>query len=83
MKETNDLQNRNLHIKSIQPKSNDGSKESMVLALIKANPRITSAQLSKEINVSIRTIKSVLKALENNKKIKRINGKRYGYWKLL
>lgn len=83
LKEDNDLQNRNLHIKSIQPKSNDGSKESMVLALIKANPRITSAQLSKEINVSIRTIKSVLKALENNKKIKRINGKRYGYWKLL
>lgn len=83
LKETNDLQNRNLHIKSIQPKSNDGSKESMVLAFIKANPRITSAQLSKEINVSIRTIKSVLKALQNNKKIKRINGKRYGYWKLL
>ena len=83
LKEKNNLQNRNLHIKSIQIKNNDRSRESLILAFIKANPHITSVQLSKEINVSIRTTKSALKVLENNNKIKRINGKRYGYWKVL
>jgi fido (protein-threonine AMPylation protein) len=82
-KEKNNLQNRNLHIGSIQINSNNDSRESMVLDYIKANPHINLEDLSKKINVSLRTIKSIIKILVNNKKIKRINGKRYGYWKIL
>lgn len=81
--EHNNLQNRDLHISSELTKTNSGSRESKVLEIIKNNPHITSEQLSKEINVSLRTTKSVLKAMENSKMIKRVNGKRYGYWKIL
>ncbi|MCQ2793259.1 MAG: Fic family protein [Bacilli bacterium] len=81
--EHNDLQNRNLHISSIQTKSNNTSRESRVLEIIRNDPHITSEQLSKQINVSVRTIKSLLKVLKSSGKIKRINGKRYGYWKVI
>ncbi|MCR5184754.1 MAG: hypothetical protein K6C32_01560 [Bacilli bacterium] len=35
------------------------------------------------VALSVRTITNVLKVLENNKRIKRANGKRYGYWLVL
>lgn len=81
--EHNDLQNRNLHISSVQTKSINTSRESRVLEIIRYDPHITSEQLSKQINVSVRTIKSVLKVLKRSEKIKRVNGKRYGYWKVI
>ena len=33
------------------------------------------------IDVFVRTVKSVLKTLVDNDKLKRVNEKRYGYWK--
>lgn len=80
--EQNNLLNKDLHISYIRIQ-NSNSRESKVLGIIKNNPHITSEQLSKEINVSLRTSKSILKALVNDKKITRVNGKRYGYWKVL
>jgi len=81
--ETNILQNRDLHISTISFDNSNVSRESLILRAIKDNPKITTEQLSKEVGVSLRTIKSILKVMENNKKIIRVNGKRYGYWKII
>lgn len=82
LNENNILKNRDLHIASIKVNKKI-SKESRILELIKNNPKITTVQLSKEIGVSLRTIKTILKVMINNNQIKRVNGKRYGYWLIL
>jgi len=82
LKENNILQNRDLHVSTINKENKNITKESRILEIIKNNPSITTEQLSKEIGVSLRTIKNILKVLENNNQIKRVNGKRYGYWKV-
>lgn len=81
--EKNSLQNRELHISATKIENANTSRVSRIMAIIKENPSITTEQLSNEIGCSLRTIKNVLKALENDKQIKRINGKRYGNWVIL
>ena len=80
--ENNELKNRNLRIK---PTSQDfkSSRDSMVLAMLEFDPKLTAKELAEHANVSERTIKNILKALVTNKAIRRVNGKRYGYWKVL
>ena len=82
LNEQNVLKNRYLRVASAQGEA-ISSKESDVLTLIKANPSITSAELAKKLGISLRTIKSVLKTLVDKKTIKRINGRRYGHWKII
>ena len=60
----------------------DGTLEERVIALLKSNPEITQNELARSINVSVRSIKRVMKELLDNGKIVRIGGKRYGYWHL-
>ncbi len=79
--EHNELSNRSLHVHAHIGKKEDASKPN-IIDLIAANPRITSAELAKALGVSLRTAKSALKALQEGKAIERINGKRYGYWKV-
>ena len=81
--EKNVLINRELHVKEVKAKKEDDSKESKILALIKENPYLTSKELSIKVGVSVRTIKTRLKTLEISNKIKRVNGKRYGYWEII
>lgn len=81
--ETNILQNKDLHISQIKAQGKDTFRQSRIINIVKDNPKITIEKLAKEIGVSVRTIKSVLKVMENNQQIKRINGKRYGYWEVL
>lgn len=81
--ETNILQNKDLHISQIKAQGKDTFRQSRIINIVKYNPKITTEKLAKEIGVSVRTIKSVLKVMENNQQIKRINGKRYGYWEVL
>ncbi len=81
--ESNILLNRDLHISNITLEKSKNSRDSLILKAIKENPNITTKELSKEIGVSIRTIKNILKVMKDNNKIKRVNGKRYGYWKIL
>lgn len=77
--EHNELLNRTLHVSNIQAKQ-IVSKESYIIELIKLNPKITTEELSKNLGVSVRTIKNVLKSLVIANKITRKNGKRFGYW---
>lgn len=77
------LLNRDLHISNITLEKSKNIRDSLILKAIKENPNITTKELSKEIGISIRTIKNILKIMKDNNKIKRVNGKRYGYWKIL
>ncbi len=81
--EKNILNNRDLHVSLVHTNIISSSKESKTLSLIKDNPYITTNELSNKLGVSLRTVKSVVKKLEESKKITRVNGKRYGYWKLI
>lgn len=58
-------------------------KGEISLKLIKANPRISIDELASRIGISPRTIYSVIALLSKENRIKRINGKRFGHWKIL
>ena len=81
--EHNALRNRDLRISIDSNNNKTTSKEMRVLELIKANPKITIDELANRIGVSPRTIDSVIALLSKENKIRRINGKRYGYWEIL
>ena len=76
------LKNRDLRIDAPSNHFNP-SRDSFVLNLLKDNPKLTASEIADATQVSIRTIKSILKVLVNDKKIIRVNGKRYGYWKVI
>lgn len=79
--ENNELSNRDLHIHAPVSEKKPDNK-SKILERIKRNPSITAGQLANATNVSLRTVKNALKALQEGKAIERVNGKRYGYWKV-
>lgn len=92
--ETNELKNRNLHISCTLeiPKCQiiddnvtlDVTLDEMqILTVLKQNPKTTQKQLSMTINKSDRTVKRIISSLQEKGYIERINGKRYGYWKIL
>ena len=81
--EHNVLRNRDLRI-NIDKKNDETLPRNLrVVELIKANPKISIDELANKIGVSPRTIKNITAILVKNNKIKRINGKRYGYWKVI
>ncbi len=77
--EKHPLKNRDLHISKVNVEISE-TKESKILDLIKNDPYITTEELSSSLHVSIRTIKNIIKPLVDKNVIKRVNGKRYGYW---
>lgn len=79
--ENNDLYNKELHI-SYKSVVNDVSREGKIIKLIQNNPSIRIEQIADELNVSVRTVKSIISSMEKEGLIKRFNGKRYGYWGL-
>jgi DNA-binding Lrp family transcriptional regulator len=56
--------------------------EIAVLNLLKTDGKLTQTQIAESINKSARTVKTITKNLENKELITRINGKRFGYWKV-
>ena len=66
---------------------NDGQKlkpsdrRDKILEIIKNNPKITAYDLSKQFNVTDRTIKRDLKVLTDEKTIEYIGSAKDGYWK--
>lgn len=91
--ETNELKNRNMHIiyTSEAPKCNNVNQnctldctldETLVLNLLKKNPKITQKQIAQEISKSERTVKTITTSLEKKGIISREGGKRFGYWKV-
>lgn len=81
--EKNKLKNRDLRVNVDKNEDTLSQREIRVLALIKINPKIKIDELARAIEVSERTIKSILAALVKENKIKRINGKRFGAWEII
>lgn len=79
--ESNDLRNRDLHISkssiTILP-----YKESTVLELIKSNPTIRLKEIADAINVSPRTVDSLVASLVGKGLIQRVGGKKSGRWEV-
>lgn len=77
-----ELNNRELHISSKKdPKEN--TRESQIKRLMKDFPNIKIEEIAEKVGVSIRTIKSVIKFYEDIGEIRRVNGKRFGYWEVV
>lgn len=83
LNEHNVLKNRDLRINIDKNNNEPLSRESRILELMKTNPKISVDELANRIGVSPRTIKSLIAVLVQESKIKRVNGKRYGYWEIL
>ena len=81
--ERNVLKNRDLRINIDKQNEEPLSKEARIIKLMKENPKIKVDELANTIGISPRTIKSVIAILIKENKIKRINGKRFGYWEIL
>ena len=91
--EKNELKNRYLHINCTleAPKCKKDTEsctldctldELSVLNLLREDGKMTQKQLAESINKSERTIKTITASLEEKGVITRINGKRFGYWKV-
>lgn len=81
--ENNKLKNRYIRIDIDKQSDIPLSRELRIIELIKNDPHISVDELAKRIGVSPRTIDNVLASLTKENKIKRINGKRYGYWEVI
>lgn len=57
--------------------------EIKLLELLKINPNITQVELSNKLNVSRRTISTLLANLKEKGKIERAGSDKKGYWKIL
>jgi len=56
---------------------------SKVIKTIRNNPKITQKELVAETAIPLRTIQRVMKELQEDGKIERKGGKRYGYWEVV
>ena len=65
---------------SILPKYNHNNN---YIKELKINPNITQVELSNKLNVSRRTISTLLANLKEKGKIERVGSDRKGYWKIL
>ena len=58
-------------------------EERFVLDFLKNNPKATQKEIAVHIRKSERTVKSITSNLQNKKLLKRINGKRDGFWEIV
>ena len=58
-------------------------EEVAVLRIMHENPSATQKEIAKAIGKSERTVKTITVALQEKLIVKRMNGKRNGYWEFL
>ena len=94
-----ELKNRYLHIDYMDestsqsatseiPKCQNGTlecslEELAILNLIKANPTVKQQELVDATGKSLRSIKRIMKSLQDKNYVRRENGKRFGKWEVL
>ena len=94
-----ELKNRYMHIDYVDednfqsatseiPKCQNGTlecslEELAILNLIKANPTVKQQELVDTTGKSLRSIKRIMKSLQDKNYVRRENGKRYGKWEVL
>lgn len=82
LNENNPLNNNELHVRAIS-KNNNVTKENRIVLLMAENPNIKIDEIALKLGVSVRTTKSLIATLEQDGVVKRINGKKYGYWEVI
>ena len=82
-----ELKNRDVHIDSIISAEDNALKsknctleEQVIINIVRENPMINQDEIAKEINKSIRTVKSYMTVMQEKGLIERINGKKNGEW---
>ena len=60
-----------------------GGVDERLVSLLRIRPDIRTAEISKELGISLRTVSRILKRLRENGKIKRIGSDKKGYWEVL
>lgn len=93
-----DLKNRYLHIDYTEDESQSISakapkvqfdtlectlEELAVLELLRNDPHLKQKELVQKTGKSLSSVKRVMDALQEKQLIRRMNGKRYGYWEVL
>ena len=94
-----ELKNRYMHVDFVDLKKSQSAKtdipkcqigtlecsleELALLELISKNPSITQQELADISGKSLRTVKRIMKSLQDKKYIRRESGKRYGKWEVL
>lgn len=81
------LKNRYTHVNYQKNTENNNSKdnnytflEQAIIKLIKNNPTITQSEIAKQVNKSLRTVKTKMQEMQKKGLITRENGKRDGEW---
>ncbi len=83
LNEDNVLSNREMHIRYEKIKEkDDGERETLVLEILKANPSITLDDVAIKIGKSVRTVKILVKKLQESGKLERVGAKKSGKWKV-
>ena len=59
-----------------------GGEADRIVEMLRANPQIRLESVANQLDISVRTVKSVIASLEVDGIITRKNGKRYGYWEV-
>lgn len=58
-------------------------EELAVLELIQKDPHIKQKDIVEKTGKSLRSVKRIMDTLQEKQIIRRVNGKRYGYWEIL
>ena len=58
-------------------------EEVALLRIVQKNPSATQKEIAAEIEKSERTVKSITIALQEKNILRRVNGKRNGYWEIV
>jgi fido (protein-threonine AMPylation protein)/ribosomal protein S25 len=82
--ENQSLKNREMHVQSIDTvKAQNDTVNDTVFHLIKQNNKITAAEISERLKISISTAKRKLKELKESGKIERTGSDKTGLWKII
>ena len=85
----NELKNRYTHIDNIQSENDNKLKgnnctlgEQAIINILKTNPATTQEEISRQINKSVRTVKTYMAEMQEKGLIERKNGKKNGEWQV-
>ena len=61
----------------------DGTMALRIVSVIEKEPSVTMDQLSEKLSVARRTLVRYMNILQENKRIRRVGGKRFGHWEVV
>ena len=67
----------------LPPKCKNCTLEVALLRIVQKNPSATQKEIAAEIGKSERTVKLITIALQEKNILRRVNGKRNGYWEIV